>query len=194
MKFNQQKYLYYAEVAFYIIYISCLVIITAVPIITSGAAITAGYKAFLNLKDNDNSMLIKDITKCYFKAFIKKMPYTLILTIWFISIIVMAYKLPTLLRLNFVSLSILYLICFELILFFQIIFIIYAQQDDINYFDLIVKAFYTIHLNLKYVILMIILQAALFGIVYWFSWTIIICIGFYLYLNTEIYSNKIKTV
>ena len=176
------------------IYISCLVLITAAPVITTGAAVTAGYKAFLILKNKDNSMEIKDITKCYFRAFIKKMPYSLILTIWFIAIIIAIYKLPLLIPLNFVALSILYLICFEFVLFFQIVFIIYAEKDRINYFDLIMKSVSTIHLKLKYVVLMSIIQVLLFGAVYFLPWTIIISIGFYLFLNTKIYCSKIITV
>jgi len=194
MKINQQKFLYYGEIVFYLIYISCLVLITATPIITCGTAITAGYKAFVTLKSNDNSMEIKDLTKCYFKAFIKKMPYSLIITIWFIAVIIAIYKLPLLINLNFVALSIMYLICFEFILFFQIVFIIYAEKDAIKYADLIMKSLSTIHLNLKYVVLMCIIQVLLFGVVYLLPWTIIISIGFYLFLNTKIYCDKIITV
>lgn len=180
--------------AFYIIYISCLVLLTGAPIITIGAAITAAYKCFFTLKENGDSMLIKDITKCYFKTFIKKMPYTSILLIWFIAIIFMVIKLPSIIHLNFGILFIMFLLCFEFILFFQIVFIIYAKDDSIKYFDLIIKSFFTIHINLFTAILMVLIQAILFGVVYLLPITIVICVGLYIYLNTIIYSNKIKVI
>ena len=181
--------MYYAEIAFYIIYINFLVLLTGAPVITVGAAATAAYKSFTTLKENDDSMSLKDITICYFKAYIKKMSYGLILFIWFILLILMMYKLPSLIHLNFVLLWILYLLIIEMFLFFQIVFIVYAQSDSIKYFDLITKTFYIVHINFKTVVLMTILQVAFMGVIYLFPWTIIISLGLYLYLNTMIFSN-----
>lgn len=192
MKFNEEKYLYYAEITFYIIYINFLVLLTASPMITIGAAATAAYKSFITLKQNDNSISLKDITTCYFKTYIKKMPYGLILSTWFIFLILMLYKLPSLIHLNFVTFWIIYILSIEIFLFFQIVFIVYAQNDSIKYFQLITKTFYIIHVNFKIVILMVMLQVVLMGCIYLFPWMIIINVGLYFYLNIKIF-NKIKT-
>jgi len=156
-----------------------------------GAAITAAYKSFILLKENDDSISVKDITLCYFKAYIQKMPYGLILSLWFISLILMMYKLPSLIHLNFVLLWILYIVSIEMLLFFQIVFIVYAQNDSIKYFDLFSKTLSIVHINLKMVILMVIFQIGWVAVTYIFPWMIVITVGLYIYINKIIF-NKIK--
>lgn len=184
------KFAEYAELVFYMMFISVLMVITAVPIFTIGAAVTSGYKVFLDLKDYDYSMSLGLMTKIFLKCFIRKLLPTSITTVWFIIMIYSCYKLPALVKMNFILMPVVFLILFEMILLFQIIFIIYAQAEHIPYFDAISSSFLIAHKFLFYVIAMAVIQAGLMGFIFIFRWTIILMPGLSLFINMKIFKSK----
>jgi hypothetical protein len=186
------KFVEYAEIVFYIMFISVLMVITAVPIFTIGAAVTSAYKIFLNLANYDNSMSLKDMTKMYFKCFIRKILPTSVTTIWFIIIIYSCFRMLSLVKMNSIIMAVIFFLIFEMLLLFQIIFILYAEVDSVIYFDAIINSFLVVHKFLFYVIAMVLIQIVLMSLIIIFPWTLILMPGLSLFINTIIFKSKIK--
>ena len=186
------RFVEYAEIVFYIMFISALMVITAVPIFTIGAAVTSAYKVFLSLPEYDNSMSLKDMLKKYFRYFIKKLLPTSTITLWFIVMIYSCYKMISLVRMNSIIMAVIFFLFFEMILLFQIIFIIHAEIENIKYFDAIINAFLVTHRFLFYVIAMVLIQVVLISLIFISPWTIILMPGLSIFINTKIFKSKIK--
>jgi hypothetical protein len=192
MEIFVNKFVEYAEIVFYIMFVSILMVITAVPIFTIGAAVTSAYKIFLNLASYDNSMSLKDITKMYFRCFIKKLLPTSVTTIWFVIMIYSCFRMLSLVKMNSIIMAIIFFLIFEVILLFQIIFIIHAEVERVIYFEAIISSFLVVHKFLFYVIAMVLIQIVLMGLIFIFPWTLILMPGLSLFTNTIIFKSKIK--
>jgi hypothetical protein len=186
-KFNE-----YAEIAFYFIFTSVLLLITAVPIFTIGAAITSTCKIYLLLPQHDYSMSVRKITQEYLKYFLKRLAPTSLTTAWLLITGYTVYKSISFVNGNIFLISLIFLVVFELILFFQMIFIVFADFEKLMYFDAILNTFVIVHKHLLNILPIIVLQAAFIFITLVFPWTLIIIPGLSLFISVKIYSSKIK--
>jgi hypothetical protein len=186
-KFNE-----YAEIAFYFIYTSVLLLITAVPMFTIGAAITSACKIYLLLPQHDYSISVKKITQEYFKYFVIRLAPTSLITVWLFITGYTVYNSIGLVNGNTFLISFIFLVVFEILLFSQIIFIVLADFEKLAYFDAILNTFIIVHKHLLPVLTMIVLQVSFLFVTLVFPWTLIIIPGLSLFINVAIYSSKIK--
>jgi hypothetical protein len=187
----ENKFLEIAEFTFYIIYISCLILVTSAPIITIGASITSGYSAFILLEENDRSISVLKLTLCYFKTMWKKCIKTTGVTLWFIITIYCGVVLYGKFNENIVILSMVIFAAIEMVLL-QTIFMIYAKYDKISYIDALLKSLYFNHRYLNKALPMVFIQLILIFLVFVSHWTIIVCIGLWIYINFRIGFAKIS--
>lgn len=190
MEMYKSKFLYIAEVTFYIMYVSFLVTLTGVLIFTLGTSITAGYYVVKVLKEHHYSMSIKELTLRYFKEFVRKIVPTTIATLWFIMSVIAIFNIPNLINVNVVTLAVVIFFSIEISILFQIIFYIFAMNDRIKYLDATIKALILAH---RYVFIMLFVSftAVVLAIgVGMFPWTIILAPGLQIYITQKIFSSK----
>lgn len=181
-----------AETTLYLIWISVLVVLTSLPIITLGTAIASGYRVLLMLPERENSMEISEIINIYFKCYVKRLVPTTLVTMSIMAIVASIIKVLSLISFNMIFLTMFFIAVMEVFLFLQVIYILLAENYSLKYFDSIRKTFYLTNYFLPWILLMMLIMIFCIFLILIFRWSIIIMPGLYLKVNLMIYDYKIK--
>jgi hypothetical protein len=192
MKFTQRevlenKFLEYGETTFYIMVLSCLVIVSAVPIITIGAALTAAYATFDRIEKRDGSISLKELISVFFKTFVKRFLPATGATIWIIGIGAFIRIFSRNVNGNIFILALLIFIAIECAIFFQVIFYVIAK-GEYSYLEAIKKALYIGNYKINKSILLIMILSIIVVIVAYKAWMIILGVGLHVFINNKVLS------
>ncbi|GAA0177835.1 YesL family protein [Clostridium sediminicola] len=183
----ENKFLNYGELCFYIIFISCFVILTSIPVITIGVSLTAAYSCFEGIEKNDGSITVKNLSYLYFRSFVKKVIPATSITIWFLAMGYSIFRFIKLIDGNIYALALLIFITIECVMFFQVIFF-YLSKGDLTYIDTIIKSFSTANLKIDKMIILVLTMVLIILFVSFKAWVVILGVGFHVYINHNILS------